>query len=104
MGTGKLEDGHGKLLSKIKKREYGFEIEDAMDTSLAKVKTRDGKVSLRDASDRTRYATHSSAAHPILVACLGLDQAGDLTMKTALLVRVALDEASIPASKGDAKP
>ena len=60
-GDWKLEDGHGKLLSKIKKREYGFEIEDAMETSLAKVKTRDGKVSLRDASDKTRYATHSSA-------------------------------------------
>ncbi len=77
-GDWKLEDGHEKLLYKIKKREYGFEIEDAHETSLAKVKTKDGKVSLRDASDKTRYATHSSAASPLLMVCLGLDQVGDL--------------------------
>ncbi len=103
-GDWKMEDGHEKLLYKIKKREYGFEIEDAYAQSLAKVKTKDGKVSLRDASDKTRYATHSSAASPLLMACLGLDQVGDLPMKAALMVRIALDEASIPGPKGDPKP
>ena len=103
-GDWKLEDGREKLIYKIKKREYGFEIEDAQEKGLGKVKTREGKVSLRDAADKTRYATHSSAASPLLLACLGLDQVGDLSMKVALMVRIALDEASTPAPKGDAKP
>ncbi len=103
-GDWKLEDGHEKRLYKIKKRDYGFEIEDADEKSLAKVKTKDGKVSLRDAADKTRYATHSSAASPLLVTCLGLDRVGDRSMKVALMVRIALDDAAHPAPKGDAKP
>ncbi len=99
-GDWKLEDGHAKLLYKIKKRDYGYEIEDAEGKSLAKVKTKDGKVSLRDAADKTRYATHSPAASPILLACFGLDEVGDLPMKAGFMVRIALDG----ASKGDAKP
>jgi hypothetical protein len=100
-GDWKLKDGHETLLSKIKKREYGFEIEDAHDKSLGKIKTKDGKVSLRDASDKVRYTTHSSAASPLLLTCLGLDQVGDPSMRAALLVRLALDLPANPVRKGD---
>ena len=103
-GDWKLEDGHQKLLYKIKKRDYGFEIEDSDKKSLAKVKSKDGKVSLRDALDKTRYASHSSTANPLLLVCLGLDPVGDLSMKAALMVRIAHDGTSDSSPKGDKKP
>jgi hypothetical protein len=103
-GDWKLKDGHEKLLAKIKKRAYGFEIEDAQEKSLAKVKTKNGKVSLRDASDRTRYATRSSAASPLLLTCLGLDEVGDVSMRAAILVRIALDGSMSATPEMDDKP
>jgi hypothetical protein len=102
-GDWKLKDGRENSVYRIKRREYGFEIQDAQEVSLAKVKTKGGKLELRDASDRIRYATSATAIGPLCLACLGLDRVGDLPLKAGLMIRIALDEAASPTPHGDAK-
>jgi hypothetical protein len=71
-GDWKLEDDMDKLIYKIKKRSYGFEIEDNAETSLFKAKLKEGKNSLRNAKDETVYSTKDQI--PILaMVCLGLE-------------------------------
>ncbi len=86
-GDWKLEDGKENLIYKIKKRDYGFEIEDVNDRSLAKIKVKRGKTSLRNAADQTRYAT-TDPVDPAAVACLGFDQMDNLPLCAALFLRV----------------
>lgn len=72
-GDYKLEDGSDTQIYRIKKRDYGYEIETPEKESLYKVKvSEDGKVSLRNASDETVISTRAPIA-PIAVASFGFD-------------------------------
>lgn len=71
-GDYKLETGADEAVYRIKKRDYGWEIETPQKQSLYKVKDKEGKISLRDASDRNVLTTKSEVA-PIAVACFGFD-------------------------------
>ena len=86
-GDWKLKDGDDRLLAVIKKRDYGFEIEDASDKSLFKSKLKDGKRSLRNAADDTVLYTKDEFP-PISVACLGLEQIESLPVRAGLAVAV----------------
>ncbi len=88
-GDWKLKDADDGVLAVIKKRDYGFEIEDGAEKSLAKSKLKDGKRSLRDADDRTLLYTKGDFP-PISVACLGLDQIDSLQVRAGLAVAVLL--------------
>ncbi|NJM99956.1 MAG: hypothetical protein HC800_24970 [Phormidesmis sp. RL_2_1] len=71
-GDLKLEDGTDKLVYRVKRRDYGYEIESPKKTSLYKVKVKGDKTSLRNANDETVLSTKS----PILstaMACFGFD-------------------------------
>ena len=75
-GDWKLEGAVDKLIYKIKKRSYGFEIEDDAETSLFKAKLKEGKSSLRNAEDVTVYSTKDQI--PILaIVCLGFETLDD---------------------------
>lgn len=71
-GDYKLEDGTDRQLYRIKKRDYGFEIETPDKTSLYKVKVKEGKTSLRNANDETVLSTKSALVTEAM-ACFGLD-------------------------------
>ena len=71
-GDYKLEDGANKEIYRIKKRDYGLEIETPTKQSLYKVKIKDDKTSLRDASDKTVLYTKSGIA-PMAIASFGFD-------------------------------
>ncbi|MFK8184183.1 MAG: hypothetical protein AB8B99_12480 [Phormidesmis sp.] len=58
-GDLKLEDGADQPIYRIKKRDYGYEIESPEKESLYKVKVKKGKTSLRDASEETVISTKS---------------------------------------------
>lgn len=86
-GDWKLEDQHDQLVGKIKKRDYGYEIEDPTGRSLYKSKLKDGKYSLRDNSDTTRYYTKDNATS-LAIACIGFDALEPLHIKAALMTMV----------------
>ena len=71
-GDYKLEDGQNKEIYRIKKRDYGLEIETPKKQSLYKVKAKNGKIELRDASDKTILYTNVGIK-PIAIACFGFD-------------------------------
>jgi hypothetical protein len=71
-GDYKLEDGSDSEIYRIKKRDYGWEIETQTKQSLYKIKVKDGKTSLRDASDKTVLYIKAELA-PIAIACFGFD-------------------------------
>lgn len=86
-GDWKLEDAHDTLLYKIKRRPYGFEIEDPSKKSLYKIKVNGPKTSIRDATEETvRYT--NDPVHPLAFACLALDAIADLRVRAALMVAV----------------
>lgn len=72
-GDWKLESGDGTLVCRMKKRDYGFEIEKPDDTSLRKVKLKSGKLSLRNQAEETYLYTKDSMP-PAAAACLALEQ------------------------------
>ena len=84
-GDWKLKDGEDHLLAVIKKRDYGFEIEDGAEKSLFKSKLKDGKRSLRNANDETVLYTKDEFP-PLGVACLGLEQIESLPVRAGLAV------------------
>lgn len=102
-GDWKLKNGQEKLIYRIKKREYGFEIQDTKQATLAKIKSKNGKIEFRDSSDHVHYSTNSATVPPIFMACLGLDEIKDLPLKAGLMIRIALDESSSTKSAGDVK-
>ena len=96
-GDWKLEASDGALLVRIKRRDYGWELEDPGKRSLAKAKLKEGKSSLRDAGDRTIYATKDPA--PLLgVALLGLERLS-LPERGALFVLLERDAAGNPEDR-----
>jgi len=71
-GDYKLETGDNKEVYRIKKRDYGFEIESPNKQSLHKIKNKDGKISLRDSLDKNILSTKDQFL-PIAMACFGFD-------------------------------
>ena len=88
-GDWKLKGSNDQLLAVIKKRDYGYEVEDAAERSLLKSKLKDGKYSLRDAEDNSVLYT-KDAISPLSVACLGLEQIESLAVRTGLATTILL--------------
>ena len=88
-GGWKLEDAQGQLVYRIKKRDYGLEIEDGAKSSRFKVKVKAGKTSLRDAAEKTVYSTRGQVS-AIAVSCLGLTAIDSLTLRSGLLTMLAI--------------
>lgn len=86
-GDWKFENGDGRLIYKLKKREYGFEIEDGNENSLSKIKLKDGKTSLRDSSETTVLFTKDQVS-TLAFACLGLETTNSPAIKAALMTMV----------------
>ena len=89
-GDWSLEDGQQTRLYRIKKRDYGYEIESPTGDSLAKVKLKDGKLSLRDAKDATIYSTKDHASQ-LGCACLALDKISSEPLRFGLLIQLTID-------------
>ena len=70
-GDWKLEDAKGTVVCRVKKRDYGFEIETPDDISLQKVKLKDGKLSLRKSEETYLYTKDKMS--PTAAACLALE-------------------------------
>jgi hypothetical protein len=88
-GDWKLKDGDDKVLAVIKKRDYGYEIEDSADNSLFKSKLKGDKRSLRNAKDETVLYSKDDIS-PLSVACLGLEQIESLPVRAGLAAAVLL--------------
>ena len=88
-GDWKLEDGGGKLIYKIKKRDYGFEIEDDNDNSLSKAKLKSGKTSLRNTTEETVLYTKDKI-NTLAFACMGLEAVKSQPLKAGLMTMVIL--------------
>lgn len=71
-GDLKLEDGADNQIYRIKKRDYGYEIETPEKESLYKVKVKEGKTSLRDANEDTVMST-KSPMEPAAMTAFGFD-------------------------------
>ncbi len=89
-GDWSVEDGQQTRLYRIKKRDYGYEIESPAGDSLAKVKLKEGKLSLRDAKDTTIYSTKDHASQ-LGFACLALDKIPSEPLRFGLLIQLTLD-------------
>lgn len=88
-GDWKLEDGGGKLIYKIKKRDYGFEIEDDNDNSLSKAKLKSGKTSLRNTAEETVLYTKDKI-NTLAFACMGLEAVKSQPLQAGLMTMVIL--------------
>ena len=86
-GDWKFEDGEGRLIYKLMKREYGYEIEDGNENSLSKIKLKDGKTSLRDSSDKTVVSTKDQVS-TLAFACLGREVTDSPAIKAAFMTMV----------------
>jgi|GEM_PF-1822988 len=90
-GDWSVEDGQQTRLYRIKKREYGFEIESPTGDSLAKVKLKEGKLSLRNAKDATVFSTKDHASQ-LGFACLTLDRISSEPLRFGLLIQMTIDD------------
>jgi len=88
-GDWKLEDGGGKMIYKIKKREYGFEIEDGQDNSLSKVKLNSGKTSLRNTAEETVLYTKDDI-DTLAFACMGFEAVKSQPLQAGLMTMVII--------------
>lgn len=70
-GDWKLKDVKEQLLVRIKRRDYGYELESPDEKSLFKSKLKDGKASLRDIKDQTVYSSKDTSS-TLALSCLGL--------------------------------
>lgn len=88
-GDWKLKTSDEKTLAVIKKRDYGYEIEDGNEVSLFKAKLKSGKSSLRNAKDETVLYTKDEI--PILcMAAMGLEQIESLPIRAGLSAAMLL--------------
>ncbi|MCR9197771.1 MAG: hypothetical protein NXI04_03910 [Planctomycetaceae bacterium] len=81
-GDWKLEDAKGTMVCRVKKRDYGFEIEKPDDTSLQKVKLKDGKLSLRKSEETYLYTKDRMS--PAAAACLALEPVESQSVRMGL--------------------
>ncbi len=72
-GDLRLEDGAGKTLGKLKRRDDGYRVVDAEGRNRGRVRARTGKISLRDAAGNTRLSTRDPVP-PEAVACFAFDE------------------------------
>jgi len=84
-GDWKLEDRQDKLVYRIKKRDYGYELETPDKKRFRKVKSDQGKISLRDPNEKTIYSTKDDIK-PLAVACLGCEMVQDIRIRFGMLV------------------
>lgn len=91
-GDWKLKSGRDELLIRIKKRDYGFELESPDEKSLFKSKLKDGKTSLRDARDQTVYYSKDTTS-TLAVSCLGLKSVSEDGLRLGLVAAVMWFEA-----------
>ncbi|MCX7423644.1 MAG: hypothetical protein NT013_29475 [Planctomycetia bacterium] len=89
-GDWSVEDGKQERLYRIKKRDYGFEIESVSGASLAKVKLKDGKTSLRNAKDETLFSTKDHVSQ-LGLACVSLEKINSEPLRFGLLVQLTID-------------
>lgn len=89
-GDWSVEDGKQVRLYRIKKRDYGFEIESAAEESVAKVKLKEGKASLRNAKDVTLLSTKNHVSQ-LGLACIGLDKITSEPLRFGLLIQLTID-------------
>ena len=89
-GDWRLKTGEEKLVYEIKKRDYGFEIEDGMESSIARIKLKDGKSSLRDADDKTIYSTRDKIELSAF-NCLGLNAIESIELRAGLMTALMLN-------------
>ena len=87
----RLKNGEETLIYEIKKRDYGFEIEDSKEASIAKVKLKDGKSSLRNSDDKTLYSTRDPIALPA-ITCLGFEAIESLELRAGLMTALTLNK------------
>jgi len=71
-GDYKLETGSDRQIYRLKRRDYGWEIETPQKESLYKVKTKDNKIVLRDKDEVTVIKTEANFSL-LALACFGLD-------------------------------
>lgn len=88
-GDWKLEDGRGKLIYKIKKRDYGFEIEDDKDNSHSKAKLKSGKTSLRNRAEETVLYTKDEI-NTLAFASMGFEALKSQPLQAGLMTMVLL--------------
>lgn len=88
-GDWKLKDGADRLLLRIKKRDYGWEIETPDDVRQAKVKSDGGKVSLRDADEKPLWYT-KDPLKPLALVMLGLSPVESFELRAGLMAAVQL--------------
>lgn len=86
-GDWKFEDDKDRLIFRLKKRDYGFEIETPSDQRVSKVKVDKGKTSLRDANENTLFHSKDKI-QPLSVTALGCDSIEDLRVRVGLLVAI----------------
>lgn len=92
-GDWKLEKQNQTLVNRVKKRDYGYEVESATKKSLYKAKLKGEKTSLRDAKDKTKLSTKNKIS-TLSVACLGLDAIQDERVRIGLAIAVQMQEGS----------
>ena len=90
-GDWKFEDSSGTRLATLKRRDYGYEVEDAAGASRFKAKLHNAKTSLRDANDHTILYTDDTIT-AAAVACLGLERITDQRLQCALALALARHE------------
>ena len=88
-GDWKLENGGGDLIYKIKKRDYGFEIEDGNDNSVSKAKQKSGKTSLRNMAEETLLYTKDDIS-TLAFTCMGFDAVKSQPLQAGLMTMVIL--------------
>ena len=88
-GDWKLEDSGGRLIYKIKKRDYGFEIEDDKNNSLSKAKLKGGKTSLRNTAEETVLYTKDEI-NTLAFACMGFEAVKSQPLQAGLMTMVIL--------------
>ena len=86
-GDWKLEDGHEKTIYRIKKRDYGYEVETPKKKTICKIKVKGDKTSLRDAKDKTVYYTNRPT-EAIAFACLGLEAIREMPIRAGLMASI----------------
>ncbi len=91
-GDYKLKDGQDQSRLTIKKRDYGYEVENA--SGYCKAKRKGDKLSLRNQAEETVYSTKDPMA-TIAMACLGFDAPEfEPWMAMALAVRLATESSA----------
>ncbi len=74
-GRYKLKTPDEQTVYRIKKRDYGLEIENGDDKSLYKVRVDQGKLVMKGADGKVVYSTKSNS-DPLMLCCFGFDKLG----------------------------